>query len=531
MTSILTDATGRRTPPEPMPTLWARLWDSDSAPTYWLTRFAILRLLGLVYFIAFWTLVNQGLPLLGADGLLPVTDYLGRAGQLAGSRTDGFFLGPSVFWLYSSDGLFLSLAWIGAALSLVVLIGYANGVILFVLWGLYLSFVHVGQTWYSFGWEIQLLETGFLAIFLCPLLDARPFPERPPPVLIIWLYRWLIVRIMLGAALIKLRGDPCWRDLTCLAYHYETQPIPNPLSRVLHFMPVWFHKLGALCNYLAELVAPFFAFWPRRARHLAGAIFVVFQLVLIASGNLAFLNWLTIVPALACFDDGFLKHVLPQAIVKWSQSAAKTSLASKGPTRLAVSLVFVLVVVLSVQPMANLISSRQIMNTSFDRLHLVNTYGAFGSVGRERHELIFEGTSDEVITDDTQWKEYEFQCKPGAVDRRPCIITPYHYRLDWLIWFAAMGTPDRYPWTVHLLWKMLTNDRNVLTLLAKNPFPDEPPRYVRVDLYRYQFAPRGERHWWRRERIGSWIPPLSADDPRLREFLSAAGWLKGEKNR
>ena len=509
-----------------MPTLWDRLWDPETVPTYWLTRFAILRLLGLVYFIAFWTLVHQGLPLLGTHGLLPVADYLDRVAELAGSTTAGVLRAPSLFWLSCSDGFMLAVAWVGAALSLVVLLGYANGLILFALWCLYISFVHVGQTWYSFGWEFQLLETGFLAVFLCPPIDARPFPKNPPPVLIIWLYRWLIFRIMLGASLIKLRGDPCWSDLTCLLYHYETQPVPNPLSRVLHFMPVWFHKLGVLFNYLAELVAPFFAFWPRTARLLAGLTFVSLQQILIASGNLSFLNWLTIIPALACFDDAFLKRVFPKRLVSLWRSAAEANAANPAAQRFAVSAVFVLVAVLSVQPIANLLSSRQVMNTSFDRLHLVNTYGAFGSVGRERAELIFQGTSDEVIAADTEWKEYEFKCKPGALDRRPCLITPYHYRLDWLIWFAAMGTPERYPWSVHLIWKMLTNDQSVLTLLAKNPFPEEAPRYVRVELYRYEFAPLGDDNWWRRERLGPWLPPLSADDPRLREFLAASGWLE-----
>src|SRR5262249_30595629 len=153
--------------------------------------------------------------------------------------------------------------------------------------------------------------------------------------------------------------------------------------------------------------------------------------------------------------------------------------------------------------------------TSFDRLHLVNTYGAFGSVGRERPEIVFEGTDDAVVTDATRWREYDFKCKPGDPMRRPCLISPYHYRLDWQIWFAAMSTPERYPWTVHLVWKLLHNDPGVLALLAGNPFPDAPPRYVRATLYRYQFAPLGDPTgaWWERTRIGTWLPPLGADDP------------------
>ena len=190
------------------------------------------------------------------------------------------------------------MACLGVALSLLVLLGFANAIVMALLWAIYLSFVHIGQDWYGYGWEIQLLETGFLAIFLCPLFDGRPFPRRPPPAPVIGLLRWLTFRIMLGAGLIKLRGDPCWRDLTCLNYHYETQPIPNPLSRTLHFMPRWFQKLGVLFNHLNELIAPWFVFGPRAARHVAGALLLSFQITLIFSGNLSFLNYLTLVPIL-----------------------------------------------------------------------------------------------------------------------------------------------------------------------------------------------------------------------------------------
>src|SRR5438552_4094340 len=288
--------------------------DAGRAP-YWLTRFVILRLLGLVYFIAFLSLAQQVLPLIGADGLLPARLFLDRVQTHFGSARAGFLQIPSLFWLDVSDGVLVTGAWVGTALSLVVVLGFANAVLLAVLWALYLSFVHIGQDWYGYGWEIQLLETGFLAVFLCPLLDGRPFPRRPPPVAVIWCFRWLIFRVMVGSGLIKLRGDPCWRNLTCLYYHYETQPIPNPLSRRLHFMPRWFHRAGVVFNHVAELGAPWFAFWPRLARHAAGVVLLAFQLFLIASGNLSFLNWLTIVPILACFDDTLLGRVLPRRLV------------------------------------------------------------------------------------------------------------------------------------------------------------------------------------------------------------------------
>jgi hypothetical protein len=205
--------------------------------TYWLTRFVILRLLGGVYLIAFLAAGKQVLPLIGSHGLLPVGLFLSRVGEALGSPLSGFFRLPSLIWLAHSDFFLQSLAWAGVALSCLVVAGFANATLMGLLWVLYMSLVHVGQDWYGYGWEIQLLETGFLAIFLCPLLDPRPFPKREPPVVVIWLFRWLIFRIMLGAALIKLRGDSVWRDLTALYYHFETQPIPNPLSRWFHFLP------------------------------------------------------------------------------------------------------------------------------------------------------------------------------------------------------------------------------------------------------------------------------------------------------
>src|SRR5207249_1096460 len=193
--------------------------------SYWLTRFVILRLLGFVYLIAFLVAANQIMPLVGEHGLLPAKLFLNRVEAHFGSRLASFSQLPGLFWFDVSDRFLVAVAWIGATLSLGVVLGYANALLLALLWALYLSFVHIGQDWYSYGWEIQLLETGFLAIFLCPLLDGRPFPRRPPPVLVVWLFRLLAFRIMFGAGLIKIRGDACWRDLTCLYHHYETQPI------------------------------------------------------------------------------------------------------------------------------------------------------------------------------------------------------------------------------------------------------------------------------------------------------------------
>src|SRR5690606_29887470 len=243
----------------PLGRLRARLREP---PSFWLTRFLLLRLLGLVYLFAFLSLARQVLPLLGSRGLTPAADLLAGAREAFGSSWSGFLAAPSVFWLGAPDGLLAALAWVGVALAAVVLAGYANAVLLAALWAIYFSFVTVGQVWFGYGWETQLLETGFLACFLVPLLDGRPFPRRRPPRLVILLFRWLVLRIMLGAGLIKLRGDPCWTELTCLDVHFETQPLPNPLSPALHALPGGIHRLGVLINHACELIAPLFVFGP-----------------------------------------------------------------------------------------------------------------------------------------------------------------------------------------------------------------------------------------------------------------------------
>ncbi|HVX26204.1 MAG TPA: lipase maturation factor family protein [Parafilimonas sp.] len=495
-------------------------------PTYWLTRFVILRLLGIIYAVAFLVLINEVVPLIGSDGLLPVGNFLKQITDSIGG-TEGFIRLPSVFWFGHSDVTLLIFAWIGFILSCVVVAGYANAITLAVLWFLYMSFVHVGQDWYAYGWEIQLTETGFLAIFLCPLLDMRPFPKHAPPFLIIVLFRWLIFRIMIGSGLIKIRGDEIWRNGTALYYHFETQPIPGPLSRWFHFLPHTILKVGVWFNFLAELIAPLFAFWPRIARHIAGVVMILFQITIILSGNLSFLNWLTIVPALACLDDGFWAKIFPCSFVRKAQFAEERAEPSNR-LRIASIVVTILVVILSIQPTINLFSSTQIMNTSFDPLDLVNTYGAFGTVGKERYNVVFEGTMDDNPDSTANWKSYIYKGLPVELDKMPPQIAPYQLHLDWQMWFASMSSPDEYPWTLNLIWKLLHNDTNATTLFAKNPFPNKPPKYIRAVLYQYSFAPPGNAQhvWWTRKELGDWIPPLSVNNEQMIKFLKAYGWVR-----
>uniref|UniRef100_A0A1A8CTH1 Lipase maturation factor n=1 Tax=Nothobranchius kadleci TaxID=1051664 RepID=A0A1A8CTH1_NOTKA len=281
--------------------------------TFWLTRVVLLRSVAFIYIVAFSVAYNQNKQLIGDNGLMPCKNYLNSVKRYVGGKIglEALAYTPSILWFLdwsSMDANLDGMALVGMALSGFVLVtGMANMVIMVTLWVLYHSLVNVGQLWYSFGWESQLLETGFLAIFLCPVWTLSQVPRSCPPSLIcIWTFRWLIVRIMLGAGLIKIRGDKCWRDLTCMDYHYETQPVPNPVSYYMHRFPWWFHRFETLSNHFIELIAPFFTFLGRRMCMVNGAIQILFQVVLIISGNLSFLNWLTIVPSLACFDDASL---------------------------------------------------------------------------------------------------------------------------------------------------------------------------------------------------------------------------------
>jgi hypothetical protein len=488
-----------------------------------LARWVTLRLLGLVYLFAFLGHARQDLALLGADGLTPAADFLAWRAQ----EGDGFWQRPTLFWFDSSDGAIVGAAWLGVVLALAVTAGFANAPALGVLWILQLSFVHVGQVWTGYGWELQLAETGFLAMFLAPPLAAGPRPAHPPALAVIMLHRWLVFRIMLGAGLIKLRGDPCWRELTCLDWHFETQPVPGPLSAYFHALPGWMHAAGVLFNHLAELCAPWLLFGGRRLRRAGAAIMIAFQLVLIASGNLAFLNWLTLVPMLMCVDDGVWRRVLPRRLVGWLDAppGGRRPEAPRGQ-RVAAGALAAVVAFLSIDPVANLASRRQVMNTSYEPLALVNTYGAFGSVGRRRMELVIEGTADARPHDGATWREYQLACKPGDPRRRPCVLGPYHHRLDWQIWFAAMGWYDEEPWVLHLVWKLLRGDARTLALLGENPFPDAPPRWIRIGIYRYRFAGVGDGAWWTRERLGDWLPPVSLDEEWLQARMDYYGWRR-----
>jgi hypothetical protein len=469
-----------------------------AAPDYYLARLMIQRGLGVIYLIAFAVTINQFRPLLGERGLLPVPRYV---------RLAGWSRAPSLFTLRYSDRLLGVVAWTGAGLAVLVVLGVpeqgpigVSMLVWFALWVLYLSIVNVGQTFYGFGWESLLLEAGFLAVFLGPTDMAPPLP-------VIILLRWLVFRVEFGAGLIKLRGDRCWRRLTCLDYHHETQPMPNPLSWWFHRLPTPLHRVEVAANHVTQLVLPFLLFTPQPYASVAGVVMIVTQGWLVLSGNFSWLNVVTMTLAFSALDNRILETVLPAS----PPASLPDPPAWFGGLALGLA---GMVAVLSWWPVRNMLSSHQAMNLSFNRLHLVNTYGAFGSISRERHEVVIEGTDASAITPATDWRPYEFKGKPGDPRRRPPQVAPYHLRLDWLMWFAALSPGYAEPWLPRLAAKLLEGDEATLRLLRRrgNPFPDRPPAFVRARLFRYRYTTRAERRangtWWVRSEIGIYLPPV-----------------------
>ncbi|WP_028814389.1 lipase maturation factor family protein [Streptomyces flavidovirens] len=462
-----------------------------AAPDYWLSRLVFQRALAAVYLVAFLTAALQFRALIGSRGILPVPQYLRRVPWRES---------PTLFRLHYSDRFFTGCAWAGVLLAAALVAGAADQLPLWAamlmwaaLWALYLSIVNVGQTWYAFGWESLLLEAGFLAIFLGNERTA-------PPVLVLWLLRWVLFRVEFGAGLIKLRGDLCWRKLTCLDFHHETQPMPGPLSWFFHHLPKPLHRVEVAANHVTQLLVPVLLFTPQPVASAAAGLMILTQLWLVLSGNFAWLNWLTIVLAVSAVD--FSPWVTTPALP-----------ASPRWYEVLVIAVTALLLALSYRPARNLFSRRQAMNRSYDPLHLVNAYGAFGSISRVRQEIVVEGTDEPVVHRGTVWRAYEFKGKPGDPRRLPRQFAPYHLRLDWLMWFAALSPAYAYSWFDPFVERLLTGEPATLRLLRRNPFPDAPPTYVRARVYRYRFTTwrelRQTHAWWHRTLVRDFRPPMA----------------------
>jgi len=495
-------------------------WGDDLRPSrYQLTRWLFLRGLGVVYLFAFASLWVQLDGLIGSRGILPAKPWLeavaARYGELAVLRA------PTLAWLWASDAALNALGAAGMVLSVMLILGAAPRVAAVLLWMLYLSLFTVGRVFLSFQWDILLLETGFIAILFAPaglrprLVDESAVARTP-----LWLLRWLLFRLMFLSGLVKLTsGDDSWWKLTALSFHYETQPLPAWTSWYAHNLPLWLHRASAVLMFAIELVVPLLIFAPRRLRCRACIALLGLQLAIMASGNFGYFNILTCLLCVVLLDDGYLAGLLPRRLTL-AVAAAGSSPRSPRSRRwslgdYALGLSACVLVTMSLGQAYGRVYGYERVSMPLRRVlsvmapfHLTNAYGLFTVMTKSRSEILIEGSDD-----GTRWREYEFRWKPGDPAVRPRFVAPHQPRLDWQMWFAALGDYRHNPWLISFMQRLLEGSAPVIGLLKANPFPRAPPRYIRAMLYDYRFtsAPtrRAEGLWWKREFKRPYTPVLS----------------------
>ncbi|MBV9105936.1 MAG: lipase maturation factor family protein [Verrucomicrobia bacterium] len=489
-------------------TLWGRDEYAVCRPTYYIARTLFLRLLGLVYLIAFWSFWSQVDGLIGPDGVLPVAPWLAELRNRFGPEAYRLF--PTLCWFNAGTSFLHSLCAAGVALSLMLMLQIAPLLCLVVLWALYLSLSVAGQVFMNFQWDYLLLEAGFFSIFLAPfrLIPSRRYQSPISP----WAYfllRWLLFRLMFMSGLVKLTsGDESWWNLTALRYHYETQPLPTPLSWWAHQFPPWFQAFSTVVMFAIELGAPFLLFAPRRMRVTGVFSLLTLQVLIALTGNYCFFNLLTAALCLLSLDDA----VWPRK----ARLVQQTKKLRRGtwPSAILVPLVAVVLTISgpllwnAFLPDADWPPLLGGWYAYLEPFRSLNGYGLFRVMTKTRPEILVEGSQDGVT-----WKPYEFKYKAGDPQRAPAIVAPHQPRLDWQMWFAALDDFRGEPWFMNFLARLLQGSPSVLGLMKTNPFPGSPPRYIRARLFEYHFTNQLEKKqtgaWWRQKEEGIYCPPVS----------------------
>ncbi|MBM3289739.1 MAG: lipase maturation factor family protein [Candidatus Hydrogenedentes bacterium] len=478
------------------------------SPTYYLSRWVFLRMLGLIHLVAFTSFWWQLKGLIGSNGIMPADFFLKLVTNQAAAMPHPwvrFVRVPTLCWLIDADWFLHALCAVGAIAAIVLIVDVAPALCLAVLYVLYLSLASVTPDFLGFQWDSLLLEATFLAIFFAPW-KLRPGigREEVHSRVMLMLLRWLLFRLMFMSGVVKL-GDPTWRDLTALAYHYETQPLPHAIAWHAHHLPLWFHKCCVAGTLAIELVVPFLLVAPRRVRAVVFVVFVSFQLAIGATGNYTFFNWLTIALCLLLLDDRHWQALAPGRLEEFLARPPLVRLPAArkiGMGLLGVFLVLVTGFQMCMVLGFPLSSAAYSLVSNTDSFRVANRYGLFAHMTTERNEIVIEGSADGQT-----WLPYEFWWKPGALDRRPGWVQPFQPRLDWQMWFAALR-PAAPAWFKNFAYRLLEGKPEVTGLLMTNPFPGTPPKFLRAQLYRYtytneeQYTRSGQ--WWVRTPLGEY---------------------------
>jgi predicted DCC family thiol-disulfide oxidoreductase YuxK len=492
-------------------------------PSYAFSQWLFLRLLGLVYVIAFLSLRVQIPGLVGSRGILPAGLLLQLFEKNFGSASHRLF--PTLAWFSSSDASLKLLCSGGVLFGLLVVLGLLTVPASVLAWGFYLSLFTVGRDFLSFQWDLLLLEAGFLAIFMAswrPIDLPGRAASRSGRSIVLWLGRWLLFRLMFFSGSVKLlSGDSSWRNLTALQFHYWTQPLPTPVGWYAAQLPVWFQKMSVVAVFVIELGVPFLIFSPRRLRRAGAFLIAGFQLIIAITGNYAFFNLLTIFLCFLLIDDACWRRWLPKRFVRpdVAETAAQESTRLAFAGRIVRATVAVVILVVSCTELLTTFNQDELV-PGFARhwveyqspFAIANSYGLFAVMTTSRLEIVVEGSDD-----GRNWLPYEFKYKPGNLARRPMWVAPYQPRLDWQMWFAALGSYQQNRWFANLLIRLLEGSPDVIALLQTNPFPTAPPRYIRAVGYEYHFTDIGSRRatgdWWRRDLKGLYFPVASLRGP------------------
>jgi predicted DCC family thiol-disulfide oxidoreductase YuxK len=484
----------------------ARGWPEvgGHTPSRTIVRRLFLWALALVYLDAFLSLLVQVRGLVGERGLLPVAELLDYV-RVRVPDARRFWLLPTLFWIDTSDAALVAACVAGSALALLLALEVAPALVLAVMWAAYLSLACAGQVFMGYQWDALLLETGLLSVLLAPW-TARPTTARAAPVPggALWLLRFLLFRLTLGSGLVKLlSGDPSWRQLTALRVHYETQPLPTWVGWYAHQLPGIVHTVAAALMFLVELLVPFLVFGPARLRRGAFGALAAVQLAIALTGNYGFFNLLTLALCLLVLDDDDLpawirRRFTAREPTPWRPARAGRVRVAAGLLLALLGLVTFLEGVRVRLPWPGPVRTLQRALSPFA---FVNAYGLFAVMTTSRPEIVIEGSRDGQA-----WLPYEFRWKPGDVRRAPTFVAPHQPRLDWQMWFAALGSCEDNPWLERFLLRLKEDASPVRRLLAHDPFPDAPPAFVRAVLFDYRFTTLAERRasgaWWRREPLG-----------------------------